>query len=66
VHEKNDFAAISKNLGKYRFENNFGLQKNNYIKISSMMSNAAKFDILAINLRVLNYFGNLNYFQICI
>jgi len=27
VHKKNNFATISKNLDKYRSENNFGLRK---------------------------------------
>jgi len=41
THGKNDFIEISKNLDRYRSENNF-IEQNNYIEISSMMSNAAK------------------------
>jgi len=42
LHSKNDFAEISKNLGKYRSTNNF-IDQNNYVRNSN---NAAKnFDI---------------------
>jgi len=53
--ERTFFAQISKNLGRYRSENNF-------VGNSSLMSNAAKsFDILTIILSVLhNYFDGSN------
>ena len=51
--KKNDFfAEIAKNLVGYRSENNFVtllLHKNNYVGLSSIMSNIGKkFDILVI------------------
>jgi len=43
----------------YRFENNLDHQ-NNYIEISSIMSNVPKnFDVLIISLSVLRYFDSL-------
>jgi len=44
---KERFWEVSKNLGKYRFENNFInlivlFNQNNHVRNSSMISNAAK------------------------
>jgi len=36
LHEKNDFAVVSKKLGRYRSENNF-VRQNNYIGRSSWL-----------------------------
>jgi len=57
-YEKNGFAEVSKNLVKYRSNNNFVYCQNNYVRRSTVMSNAAKnFDFLTISLNVLhNYF----------
>ena len=47
MHEKNDFAEVSKNLDRYKSENNFvGLSKNNYVGNSSMMRNATKYFVV--------------------
>jgi len=37
IYGKKDFIEVSKNLIKYRPENNFLDYKNNYVKISSMI-----------------------------
>jgi len=55
LHGKSNFVEISKNLDRYKSENNIVGLKNNYIGNSSMISNAAKcFGILTINLNVLH------------
>jgi len=49
IHRKNEFAEISKNLIRYRSENNFVRPQNNCVRNLNMMSNAAKnFDILSV------------------
>jgi len=52
MYGKNDFAEISNNLTRYRFEDNFVELSNNYVGkcMRCMMSNAAKHcDISAID-----------------
>ena len=59
----NDFE-VSKNLARYRFENNFVDHQNNYAGYSSMLSNAAKtLDILTFSV-IHNYLNApQNYFH---
>lgn len=52
MHEKYNFTEVSKNVVRYRSENNFNDQ-NNYVRLSSMIKIAAKsFDVLSINLKL--------------
>jgi len=51
IHRKNDFAEVSKNLDiDLKIISDY---QNNYVRKSSIISNAQSFDILAINLSVL-------------
>jgi len=66
-HGKNDFTEISKNLARYRYENNF-LNQNNYVGCSNIIANncntAKSFATLITSLSVLhNYFNNLKLFS---
>jgi len=42
IHGKNGFARVSRNLATYRSENKLLDCQNNYVRRSSVMSNAAK------------------------
>ena len=54
IHENNDLVEVSKNLTRYRSENNF-VHQNNYVKCSSIDDNTTKgFNILATSLNVLH------------
>ena len=67
IYKKNDFAEISKNLAKYRSENNFVESSKIYSK--HVVNNAAKnVNIVANSLSVLrNYFDSFeskqNFFR---
>jgi len=60
-YEENDFIKVFKNVVRTDLEIILLRHQNNYVGISSIMSNAAKsFDILAISLFVPhNYFNDL-------
>lgn len=72
IYAKRTVVEVSKNLARYRYENNLDHQ-NNYVGNSSTMSDAAKsFDRYSSNLekvrptRIIILMVQQNYFQICI
>jgi len=65
IWKEDSFAEISKNLVRYKFENNFvGIYQNNYVQIQPYDDNIVKsFDILAITFYIIMKVQQ-NYFQI--
>jgi len=65
LHGKNGFAEVSKNLARYRSENN--CVGNNYVERFNVTDNAVKsFNILVASLNILHSKKYFIYLYICI